>query len=145
MVLLVLIISGSLRFLALNLALFLALHLSVALAVGCSFQAVETALRTSVLFFSSNCPVARVRIEEFHVNFRQMEVPLLVRYEYGLNRLKPFVEAGVNLSYLMFSRYYEVSNDQKGAVHDRDLLGPGRLGVTASLSLGAAYSPERIL
>lgn len=89
---------------------------------------------------SSICPVRQERIDEFHVSFRQLEIPLLVRYEFGFNRLKPFVEGGVNLSYLLFSRYYEVRNGQKGAVQNRQLLGPGRLGLSASLSLGATYS-----
>jgi hypothetical protein len=89
---------------------------------------------------SSICPVSQVRVDEFYVNFQQLEIPLLVRYEYGLNRLKPFGEAGINLNYLAFSRFYEVRNGQKGMVHDRDLLGPGRLGVAVSLSLGATYS-----
>lgn len=89
---------------------------------------------------SSICPVREERIDEFHVSFQQLEVPLLVRYEYGLNRLKPFVEGGVNLSYLLFSRYYEVRNGRKGAVHNRHILGPGRLGLAASLSIGATYS-----
>jgi hypothetical protein len=78
-------------------------------------------------------------INEFHTNFRQVEIPFILRYELNHQRLSPYVEAGVAANYLLFSRLYSVRDGRKSAIADRELDGPGRFGATAILSVGAAY------
>jgi len=100
---------------------------------------------------SSFCPVTVIggtttledRRNEFHINFRQLEVPFLLRYEISERRIKPFAEIGISANYLLFSRYYEVWDGRKQATSDRELVGPGRWGVGLNFSLGVSYGLNR--